>query len=367
MPRPVVDAYVEHITREAQIGGYESAEAAAERIDQIYRSLALLLNAEPNEIALLDSATRAWNMAFYGLGLSSGDRILTTEASYASNFIAFLHRRRTSGVRIDVVPSDPDGTLDLEALERMAGDGASLIALTHVPTNGGLVQPAEEVGRIARASGIPFLLDACQSVGQMPLDVTRLQCDMLSATGRKYLRGPRGTGFLFVRGEFLDRLQMPTPDLHSARWTSSNSYQIRDDVRRFELWESNLAANLALGTAVEYALDLGLEPIWSRIRSLAARLRERLSELPDVHIRDIGNVKSGIVTFTHGRVDAEFIKRRLRDELMNVSISDPESTLLDASRRALPPMTRASVHYYNTDDEIERFCKVLHRISLGRT
>ncbi len=363
MPQTVIDAYTEHIALEAQIGGYEAADAVRDRHDAVYASLARLLGAHVDEIALTDSATRAWNMAFYGLDLKPGDRILTTQVSYAADFIAFLHRRKTSGVQVKVIPSDDQGAVDLTALDKAAREGAALIALTHVPTNGGLVQPAEEVGQIARGAGIPYLLDACQTAGQLPLSVARLQCDMLSATGRKYLRGPRGTGFLYVRREFLDRLQMPTPDLHSARWVDRDSYEIRDDAKRFELWESNLAGELGLGAAVDYALRIGIQPIRDRVRTLAETLRVRLAEISAVRVRDLGRVKCGIVTFTHDDLDARTIRDRLREDRINVSISDPESTLLDATRRGLPPMVRASVHYYNTDEEIERFCEALHRIS----
>src|SRR5262249_13381413 len=162
-------------------------------------SIGKLLNCGPDEIALFDSATRAWDMAFYGFRFAPGDRILTARAEYASNYLAFLQAAKTSGAVIEAVPSEADGTLSLEALERMVDGRVKLIAVTHVPTNGGLVNPAAAIGRIARARGIPYLLDACQSVGQMPIDVQAIGCDLLSAPGRKYLRGPRGTGFLYVR------------------------------------------------------------------------------------------------------------------------------------------------------------------------
>lgn len=367
MPQPVIEAYTSHIQLEARIGGYEAADAAREHRERTYQALAELIGAGAEEIALVDSATRAWNMGFYGLPFNRGDRILTSSASYASNFIAFLHRARTDDLRIDVVPSDDTGQIDLEALDRMSGDGAALVALTHVPTNGGLVNPSEEVGRITRRHGIPFLLDACQSVGQMPIDVDRLKCDVLSATGRKFLRGPRGTGFLYVRTEFLSSLDTPTPDLHSADWVSPREYRQRDDARRFELWESNIAADIALGAAADYALELGMEEVWQRVRGLAAHLRGRLGELPGVTVRDVGRVMCGIVTFTVDGARPVELRSSLRKANANVSISQPNATLLDAESRSLPPMIRASVHYFNTENEIYRFCELLQRVSSGRT
>lgn len=363
MPQPVVEACMQHFLLEARIGGYEAADAARSALEHTYTAIAELLHCKPGEIALSDSATRAWNQAFYGLPLSEGDRILTAEASYASNFIGFLHRAKQDGIAIDVAPSDESGQVDLTAFERLVGTRTRLIALTHVPTNGGLVNPAVEVGRIARSHGIPFLLDACQSAGQIPLDVGTIGCDMLSATGRKFMRGPRGTGFLFVRRDFMDRLDPPTPDLHAAEWTSPTSYRLRDDARRFELWEFNIAAVIGLGVAADYAVAQNVEGTWHRIQSLAATLRERISALPGATLRDAGRLRCGIVTFDIDGHDASDLKRALRDRSINVSVSVPNSTLLDARTRSLPCMVRASVHYFNTDDEIGRFVEAVREIT----
>lgn len=355
MPEQVVEACMNHLHLESRIGGYEAADEARGAIEHTYDALASLLHCTRDEIALFDSATRAWDQAFYSLPLRSGDHILTAEASYASNYIGFLHRKQQEGIEIDVAPSDDSGQVDVEALERKINDRTRLIALTHVPTNGGLVNPAEDVGRIARNHGVPFLLDACQSAGQMPLDVEKLKCDMLSATGRKFLRAPRGTGFLYVRSRLIPTLEPPTPDLHAAEWTSPSSYRLRDDARRFELWESNAAAAIGMGVAVDYARQWGLEAIRQRVTTLADELRTRVSKVPGATVRDAGRTKCAIVTFDIANADAAELKSLLRARSINVSISEPQSTLLDARSRSLPEMIRASVHYYNTEDEIDRF------------
>jgi len=226
-----------------------------------------------------------------------------------------------------------------------------------VPTNGGLVNPAEQVGRACREAGVPFLLDACQSAGQMPLDVEELGCDVLSATARKFLRGPRGVGFLYVRRSLLDRLEPPFVDLHAATWTARDRYELRPDARRFENWEGNVAAKIGLGVAVDYALRVGLPAIRDRVRTLAARLREGLSALPSVTVRDQGGEKCAIVTFDAKTRRASEIRDALRGRSVNVSVTTVTSTRLDMESRGLEEMVRASVHYYNTEEEVDRFCR----------
>ncbi|AUX38251.1 MULTISPECIES: aminotransferase class V-fold PLP-dependent enzyme [Sorangium] len=354
-PAAVVDTVIEHLRREAAIGGYEAEAEAGERIEAVYGSIGRLIGAAPDEIALVENATRAWDMAFYSLRFGPGDRILTARAEYASNYIAFLQVARRTGAEIVPIPSDERGAVSLPALDRLLDERVKLIAITHVPTNGGLVNPAEAIGRRARSAGVPFLLDACQSVGQLPLDVEAIGCDFLSATGRKYLRGPRGTGFLYVRRALLDRLEPPFLDLHAATWTAPGRYELRPDARRFENWESYVAGRLGLGAAAEYALRLGLPAIRDRVCALAERLRARLAELPGVAVRDLGEQRCGIVTFTRDGEDATAVKARLGAQAIHVSVSTAAGALLDFEARGIPDLVRASVHYYNDESEVDRF------------
>lgn len=354
MPTPVAAAMKQHIDLESEIGGYAAADREAKRLDAVYGSVARLLNAAPDEIALVENATVAWQMAFYSLPFRKGDRILTAEAEYAANYVAFLQVAKRTGAVIDVVPSDASGELDIEALERMIDDRVKLIAITWVPTNGGLVNPAAAIGRIARAYGIAYLVDACQAVGQMDVDVEAIGCDMLSATGRKFLRGPRGTGFLYVRRNMLQQLEPPMIDHFAAPWVSRDSYQLRDDARRFETWENNYAARLGLGAAIDYALEIGIAPIEQRCRMLAGRLRDGLAALPGITICDLGRAPGAIVSFTMKGHEADAIVASAAAAGITIGASDPSSTRIDAERRALPHVVRASPHYYNTEAEVDR-------------
>ena len=360
MPAPVYRATLDHLALEQSIGGYEAEAAADPALEDFYDAFGALLNCDRSEIAYVENATRAWDMAFYSLPLKEGERILTTEAEYVSNFLGFLHQARRRGVEIDVVPSDASGQLDLEAMERMVTPKTKLIAITHIPTQGGLVNPAEEVGKIARRHGITYLLDACQSAGQMPLDVQKIGCQILSGTGRKFLRGPRGTGFLYVSKSILDHLDPPFIDLHAATWTDARSFELRPDARRFENWESFVAGRVGLRAAVRYALEVGLEPIRARVTMLADRLRSALARLPGIKVQDLGRVRSGIVTFTKEDEQPRAIEARLRAANINVSVSGKSSAQLDFGRRGLSEVVRSSVHYFNTEEEIGVFCRALN-------
>jgi len=361
-PVQVTEAMIAHLRREAEMGGYEAAAAAADQVQHTYAAIARLIGCAVDEVAVVENATRAWDMAFYAMTFRPGDRILTARAEYASNVIALLQVAARTGAVVDVIDDDDSGQLSVNDLRRRLSDGrgtVKLVAMTHVPTQGGLVNPAEEVGAATREAGVPFLLDACQSIGQMPIDVDRIGCDLLSATGRKFLRGPRGTGFLYVRRTILDQLEPPFLDLHAATWTAPDRYEVRPDARRFENWETNYAGKIGLGVAVDYALSWGLEAIEARVTGLAERLRERLTNLDGVRVHDQGRRRCGIVTFTIDGVPAQHVQQRLSDHGINVSVSLVEYARLDLSHRGLPDLVRVSVHYYNTDDELDQLINVL--------
>ncbi len=366
MPGPVIDAVRDYVAREGEIGGYETARESWDRLEHCYDALAALLGAAPGEIAVVENATRAWDMLFYSLTFGPGDRILTCESEYASNYIAYLQVARRTGCTVEPVPNDADGALSVDALRERIDDRVKLIAVSHVPTNGGLVNPAAAIGAVARDAGVPFLLDACQSVGQIPIDVAAIGCDMLTATSRKYLRGPRGVGFLYVREGLIGQLEPPFLDLHAAEWTGPDRFRVRDDARRFETWECNWAGKVGLGVAVDYALGWGLDAIEARVTALANRLRTALSSIPDVTLQDLGTRRCGIVSFTIDGLDPADIQATMSAQAMNIAVSPANFTLLDMAARGLGSVARASVHYYNSEAEVDRFAAAVETLALAR-
>ncbi len=363
MPLPVIDAIHRYLDHEIGYGGYETHRAFADELDGVHDTIAELINADSSEIAISDSATRAWDMAFYSMPFNEGDRILTTTTEYVSNWAAYLHLRDTKGITIDVVPNTPTGEIDVEALELMIDGDVKLITLNHIPTHSGVVNPVVEVGGVARKHGIPYLLDACQSIGQLPLDVAEIGCDMLSATSRKYLRGPRGEGFLYVRSDFLQRLDPVFVELHTAPLVLPDRYELRNDARRFETWEKNYANVLGMGVAVQYAMGLGIDAIWERIEMLAGSARQLLGEIDGVTVRDLGALKCGIVTFeVEGRQVLE-VRELLSERSINVSISTASSAPVDLRERGIEGLVRASFHAFNTEEEIGSLIEAMMAIA----
>ena len=354
LAQPTLDAMTAQLRLEAEIGGYEAAAAVRDAVAATYAGLAELVGGRADEIALFDNATHAWNAAFYSIPLRPGDQILTGNAEYGSNVLAYWQAARRAGAEVIVVPNDEYGQLDLAALDRLAGDRTRLIGVSHVPTSGGLVQPAAEIGRIARGCGALYLLDATQSAGQFPVDVTAIGCDMLTGTGRKFLRGPRGTGFLWVRTAALDRLDPFVAEIGSATWDGHQGFTWAPGAGRFASWECSYVNVLGLGAAVRQALGLGLDAIGQRSAALGARLRDQLAGLPGVTTYDLGQTRCAIVTAKIATRPAGAAAAALGRAGVNVSTTVPKDNPLDTQDRGVHPLIRFSPHYYNTDNEIDR-------------
>ena len=359
-PSVVVDRQVAHLRREAEIGGYEAHAEAAEEIAAVPDSVARLMNCRPEQVALVESATVAWDRALQAVihsePLQPGDRILIASAEYASNVLPLIQVASKSGAIIDVIPEGPDGSTDVEALTHMLDEDVRIVSITQAPSHNGVVNDVVAIGDALRFSGSAawFLVDACQSVGQLDVDAGRIGADFISATGRKFLRGPRGTGFLIASDRALTDLEPFPLDLHSATWTGRGTYEVATSAKRFESWERSYAALLGLGAAVDYALDIGIEPIRERIDYLARTLRECLDQIDGVRVRDRGSVRSGIVTITVPDPGAAAMVRALRERGINTSLSTPDYAPDEFAREGIESMVRLSPHAYTTDDEVVR-------------
>jgi selenocysteine lyase/cysteine desulfurase len=362
MTRRTLAAMSEFLELEATIGGYEAAAAFADRVEGTYDGLARLLGADRDEIALFDNSTHAWQAGFAAVPLGPGDRILTGRDEYGSNVLGYLQAARRTGAELVVVPNDATGQLDVGALAALVDERTKLIGLTYVPTYGGLVNPAAEVGRIARSAGVLYLLDATQAAGQFPLDVAELGCDLLSGTGRKFLRGPRGTGFLYARTGALDRLEPAVVEIGSATWDGGRGFGWRDGAKRFETWERSGATTAGFGAAVEQALELGLDAIGTRAVGLGATLRDRLAALPRVTTYDQGARTCAIVTAKVEGVPSADVAAALAAAGVNVTLTLPEDNPLDTEDRGVHPLVRLSPHYYNTEAELDRAVEVIAKL-----
>ncbi|MEO6631123.1 MAG: aminotransferase class V-fold PLP-dependent enzyme [Mucilaginibacter sp.] len=358
-PDVVVDTVVNYLKEEALSGGYETEYKYREQLANTYNLIARLINAGQDEIAIVENASTAWCIAFNGIGFKVGDEVITCEMEYVTNIIGFLNAEKNNGIKIKLIPNDEQGNFSLTELENAISPKTKLIAVTHIASTTGGMIPIVEIGKIARKHNILYLVDACQSAGQLPVDVKEIGCDMLSVTGRKYLRAPRGTGFLFVKKGIQDKLKPLFMDGFSAPDVRLAGFNLRNDARRFELYEKNRALTLGLGKAVEYALNIGVDRIWRRVQLLATTLRSKLAGIDGITIHDFGAEQCGIVTFTVNGFDAVQVKHHLAEKHINVSVGKAISTFYFMDKNNLTNVVRASVHYYNTEEEIHVMCNEL--------
>jgi selenocysteine lyase/cysteine desulfurase len=363
MPTPVLDAIFAHLDLESRMGGYEAADHQRDAIDAVYRAVGQLVGAAPANIALTENATAAFQQALSSVPFRAGDVLLTTRNDYASNQIQYLSLERRLGIEVVRAPDRPEGGVDVQALsEAIHRRRPRLVAVTHVPTNSGLVQDVAAVGRACRERDTLLLVDACQSVGQMPVDVDALGADFLSATARKFLRGPRGVGFLYVSDRVLDAgLEPLFPDLRGADWIAEDLYQPAPDARRFENWEFPYALVLGLGAAARYALDVGLERARDRARMLATRARRGLSTLAGVDVLDRGEELCAIVTVRVSGWQPGALVRDLRREGIHTSALTREAAVLDFDARGVEGALRVSPHYYNSEGEVDALLEAVAR------
>lgn len=365
-PAVVVDTMVEHLRREELIGGYEAHAEATDRIARVYDSVAHLIHARADQVALVESATAAWDRAFVALKFSNvvvpGSRILVSSAEYASNVLPAFQVAKALGCQVEFIPDGADGTVDVNALKQMLDEDVHLVAINHCPSQNGLINDAAAIGAAIRErSSAYYLLDACQSIGQLDVNVENIGADFVSATSRKFLRGPRGSGFLYASDRALTELEPFPLDLHSATWVP-DGYEIAEGAKRFESWEKSYAAVLGLGAAVDYALNLGMDRIRERISHLAEYTRSGLATIEGVTILDRGGSpaqRSGIVTLTRQGIAATDLVVQIKAAGVNVSLSTPDYSRIDFDGHGIPGLVRVSPHVFNTEWEIDRLLEVV--------
>lgn len=358
---PVLDVMVGHLNLEARIGGYEASAARATEVRAFYAEIAALINTAPDNIAFAGSATHAYANALSSIPFEADDVILTTRDDFVSNQIAFLSLRKRFGVRIVHAPNTPDGGVDVAAMAAlMRTHRPRLVSATHVPTNSGLVSPIAEIGRHCRELDLLYLVDACQSVGQFVIDVEEIGCDLLTATCRKFLRGPRGSGFLYVSDRVLRADYEPLfIDMHGAHWTGPGAYEPAPTAARFEEWEFPYATVLGSAAATRYAREVGIEAIEQRTPALAARLRDRLEPIPGVRVLDRGPRLAALVTFAVAGWQPQPFKAAIDARSVNSALSFREFAQFDFGDKGIEWCLRLSPHYYNTEEEVDHVADVV--------
>lgn len=366
MPLPVIKAIKGHIDLESLIGGYEAHAQTDGQVEETYEEAAKFLNCRSHNVAMTSNATDAFARALSSVPFESGDVILTSEDDYISNQIMYMSLQKRMGVRLERVPCLSSGGIDVNQAEEMVNKlQPKLVAVTHVPTNSGLIQDVNTVGEICRKHEILYLVDACQSVGQLPVDVKEIKCDFLSATMRKFLRGPRGAGFLYVSDRVLESgLEPMFLDMQGAEWLEKDSYTIQESARRFEDWEFAYALVHGSREAFKYANNLGMENITHRVIAMAADLRERLSAIDQIEVLDKGQSKCAIVTCRVPLDDYMDLKKHLQSHKINAGVSLWKFATIDFQKKGVDWALRLAPHYFNTEGEINQVVEVLGEICL---
>lgn len=362
MPEPVINAIRSHLDEEVRMGGYVAQEQQSSAIERVYNSLSRLVGGSEQDFAITGSAVDAWTKAFYSVPMVAGDNIITAYNEYCSNYVAYLHRAQQRGIEVRVAYPGSDGQLDLAQLESLVDDRTKLISVTHVPSSSGQILPVEEIGKIAKTKDKLYLVDICQSVGQLPVNVETIGCDMATGTARKFLRGPRGMGFLYMNEKARGRIEPVVATNKSAAWVGDQEIEFRTDTALFEAWERNIGNQLAFGAAVDYLLELGLERATSEIQSRAAYLRSGLSNINKVIPTCQPDATAAIITFNKEGYDAADVKAKFHAEGVGVQVSTIEHTRLDLGARGINTTIRVSPHYYNSKDELDRFLNMIEAL-----
>ncbi len=363
MTKGVVNVMQSYLEKEMILGGYQTVPFFQHEIDAFYLHASALLHTSPANIAFNFNATDAYAKAVSSIPFRSGDFILTTEDDYVSNYILFFSLQKRFGLQIVRCNTLPSGDIDMFDLEtKMLKYRPVLVSVTHIPSNSGKIQDVEQIGHLCEKYDIWYIVDACQSAGQMDIDVTKIKCDFLSATGRKFLRGPRGTGLLYVSDKALAAgLEPLLIDMRGATWDTENSYKPSGSATRFELWEANYSNILGLSEAIRYAMSIGLENIRAYNLELCQLLKEQLQTIPDIRITEEGSQTGSIVTFTSDTKTLDEYKNTLDMANISYSVGYRHFALIDFNKKNVDWVIRFSPHYFNTTDEILQVGEILRK------
>lgn len=360
-PHQVSDAIESYMQEEHLLGGYETMEARAAELREFYVLAAQLVNGHKRNMAFSGSATDAFNKALSSIPFKAGDVLLTTDDDYVSNQIAFMSLQKRMDIKVIRAAKLPEGGVEVQSVKELIDrHHPKLVSVTHVPTNSGLVQPVEAIGELCQSKEIWYIVDACQSAGQLPLDVTKIKCDFLSTTIRKFMRGPRGAGFLYASNRVLQEgLEPFFPDLHGAQWTAAAEYRLAPSAIRFEYFERPYELMAGSAAAIRYALDLGIENIEQKVKTLATFTRQKLAVLPGVRVLDKGAELCGIVTAINPHWQKDKLVETLKKANINFSTQARQNALIDFDDKGVEWALRVSPHYYNTEAEVEALVEAL--------
>ena len=363
MPLPVQAKVFSYLEQEQKSGGYETELVHRDELAAMYDSIAKLINCNNEEIAYCESNTKGWQQFFYSLELAPGDNIITTRADYGSNIVAYIQAAKRHGVGIRYIDTDEQGDLQLHSLENMIDKSTRLISISHIPTGCGMVNPTAAVGRIAGQANVPYLLDACQSVGQLKIDVQEIGCTALTTTGRKYMRGPRGTGFCYIARSYYENIEPMILEQQGVKLIDDSSYELVDSARRFENFEGHFGGRIGIKAAADYAMSVGPAAIEERVMQISRICREKLSSIAGVTIHDTGRVQCGIVSFSVRGRHPRQTRQELNAKGINTWVSTGPGSLVDFQDRGLESVSRASLHYFNTEQEIDRLCEEIELLN----
>jgi len=366
VPAEALERMLTHLRLEAEIGGYEAAAQVADELGAVPAGVAPLFGpaVDGGDVTIVESASRAseqmvWAMA-ETFGWGRGDRVLVDQFTYATVHATLMVLRAARGVIVDVAPARTDGTVDPDQLSAALDDRTRLVAITHVPTHVGTVTDVHAVGRVLADHDAIYALDVAQSLGQLPLDVEAIGCQIAFAPGRKFLRAPRGTGALYVEAALAGRVVPLTPAIGAVGVAGDPPFDLAVGARRFDTFEADLAGRLGLGVSARIATEVGLATIARLVRDRSADVIALLGAVDGVRLLDANAV--GIVSFVHDRLDPDEIRARLGADGVNVWVNPAGGSPVDGARRAVLPSVRVSPHYLTDDEDLERLGRALTRL-----